>query len=475
MGRQIFLLLLVLGILAGCAKTEPAGTAITNVTVIDAANGVRENQTVVFDGDQIISVSSADTELRAAESIDGTGKFLIPGLWDAHVHLTYDDRFIDIMPALFLSYGITSVRDTGGLMHKMLPVVEGMRVDGAIAPRVFFAGPLLDGNFVVYDGVSRPEIGVRNATPDDARQMIRDLKEQGVDFIKIYEMVRPDIFEAMVETAGELGLPIDSHVPLSMRAGTAGPAVDSIEHLRNIELDCANNAPELHETRLELLRNPDGLSGYELRSSLHSLQRLPAIVNYDEERCDEVLDTLTSTIQVPTLRLGALNLSPPFLKDDWQDALSRVPADVREEWTAAVKDVAENPVDDFTTFGEWALFLVGRMHARGVPVGAGTDTPIFLSVPGFSLHSELEYLVRAGLSPLEAIRSATIRPAEFFSLQDEMGTIEASKKADLVLLDADPLEEISNTRRISAVVTKGNYYDIKALLSLVSESRQGAE
>ncbi len=471
MNRKYSLFLIFIASLLGCAKPEPTGTAITNVTVIDAVNGVRENQTVVFDGDQITGVDAANTEAQFAETIDGSGKFLIPGLWDAHVHLTYDDRFTDVMPALFLSYGITSVRDTGGLMHKMLPVVKKMRADGAVAPRVFFAGPLLDGNFVVYDGISRPEIGVRNAMPADARQTIRDMKEQGVDFIKIYEMVRPDTFEAMVETARGLGLPIDSHVPLSMRAGTAGPPVDSIEHLRNIELDCAGNAPELHETRLELLKNPDELSGYELRSSLHSLQRLPAIANYDEERCDEVLESLTSTLQVPTLRLGALNLDPPFLKEDWQDALSRIPPEVREEWLNEAADMADNPVEEFTSFGEWAVFLVERMHAHGVPIGAGTDTPIFIAVPGFSLHSELEYLVRAGLSPLEAIRSATVRPAEFFSLEEQMGTIDVGKKADLVLLDANPLENISNTRRIAAVVTKGNYYDVESLLTLAKESQ----
>ena len=470
MNRKYSLFLIFIATLVGCAKPEPTGTAITNVTVIDAVTGIRENQTVVFDGDQITAVGSTNAEAQYADTINGSGKYLIPGLWDAHVHLTYDDRFTDIMPALFLSYGITSVRDTGGLMHKMLPVVEKMRAEGAVAPRVFFAGPLLDGNFVVYDGISRPEIGVRNVMPDDARRTIRDMKEQGVDFIKIYEMVRPDTFEAMVETARELGLPIDSHVPLSMRAGTAGPPVDSIEHLRNIELDCAGNAPELHETRLELLKNPEGLSGYELRSSLHSLQRLPAIANYDEQRCDEVLASLTSTLQVPTLRLGALNLDPPFLKDDWQDALSRIPAEVREEWRNEAAEMADNPIEEFTSFGEWAVFLVERMQAHGVPIGAGTDTPIFISVPGFSLHSELEYLVRAGLSPLEAIRSATVRPAEFFSLEEQMGTIDVGKKADLVLLDANPLENISNTRRIAAVVTKGKYYDVESLLTLAKES-----
>ncbi len=468
MKRQYFPLLVLMALLTACAEPESTATAIINVTVIDAINGVRENQTVVFDGDEITTVRSSGPELSVAETIDGTGKFLIPGLWDFHVHLTYDERFTDSMPALFLSYGITSVRDTGGLMHKMLPVVEKMRAPGAVAPRVFFAGPLLDGNFVVYDGESRPEIGVRNATPDGARKMITDLKAQGVDFIKIYEMVSPAVFDAMVEMAQELELPIDSHVPLSLRASTAGPSVDSIEHLRNIEMDCASNAPELHETRLELLKNPDGLSGGDLRSSLHSLQRLPAIANYDEARCDQTIEALMSTTQVPTLRLGALNIAPPFERDDWQDALSRIREDAREDWTETSAAMAGNPIEEFTRFGEWALFLVERMHARGVPIGAGTDTPIFISVPGYSLHSELEYLVRAGLSPLEALKSATVRPAEFFSLQDEMGTVDVGKKADLVLLDANPLENIANTKRIAAVVSQGILLTQNELSGLIS-------
>jgi len=133
-----------------CTPNEPpSGTAITNVTVIDAVNGVRVNQTVVFDGDEIVAVGSSDAAINTAQTIDGSGKYLIPGLWDFHVHLSYDDRFTTDMPALFLSYGVTSVRDTGGLMHKVLPIVERMRAPDAVAPRVWFAGPLLDGSDVV--------------------------------------------------------------------------------------------------------------------------------------------------------------------------------------------------------------------------------------------------------------------------------------------------------------------------------------
>ena len=456
--------LAIVALLCAC-QPAPTGTAITNVTVIDAVNGVRTNQTVVFDADEILSIQASETAPVVAKTIDGTGKYLIPGLWDFHVHLSYDDRFTPTMPAQFLAYGITSVRDTGGLMRKMLPIVEAMRADDALAPRVFFAGPLLDGEFVVYDGDDRPEIGAQNATPGQARETIRTLKEQGVDFIKIYEMVSPEVFEAMVQTANELDLPIDSHVPLSLRAGTAGPSVDSIEHLRNIEMDCASDSPALHEERLEQLKNPERMSGFELRSSLHRLQRLPAILNYDPVRCDRVIAALESTIQVPTLQLVATGLVPPWSRDDWDTALDRLPDMAVAEWLEVTAERRADPPEDVdTTFADWALFLTGRAHSAGVPIGAGTDTPIGPSPPGYSLHTELEFLVRAGLTPVEALAAATVRPAEFFSLQEDMGSVEVGKVADLVLLEANPLEDIANTKRISHVISKGVVYGVEMLI-----------
>ena len=468
-------LLVLLFAFVGCSRqevprTEPQGTAISNVTVIDAVNGVRENQTVVFHGDAIISVKSADAEPpTVAETIDGSGKYLIPGLWDMHVHLTYDDTLTDAMPALFLAYGVTSVRDTGALMHKITPVVEKMRAPGAVAPRVYFSGPLLDGRFVVYDGDSRPEIGVQNATRDMAEARVAELKAGGVDFIKIYEMVSPDVFEALTEAGRANDLPIAAHVPLSMVASRAGPAVDSMEHLRNVELDCASNSAELFEERLSILAGHEEGPGFELRSRLHALQRLPAIANYDEERCERTIASLTSTIQVPTLRLNTFSARPVYERADWDAALDTVPEAANAEWRRATADWRNResaPAVD-TTFADWSIEMVGRMHAQGVPIGAGTDTPIGRALPGYSLHTELERLVDAGLSPLEAIEAATMRPAEFLRLSGEMGTVSPGKRADLVMLDANPLDDISNTRRIAAVVAAGRYFSADDLAGLL--------
>jgi len=436
------------------APTVPTGTAITNVTVIDAVNGLQENRTVIFDGDEIVAVQSADIDINVAVSIDGRGQYLIPGLWDFHVHLTYDDRLTAAMPELFLSWGITSVRDTGGLMDEILPVVEAMRSDAAIAPRVFFAGPLLDGEFVVYDGVGRPEIGVSVPTPEIARQRVTEMHEQGVNFIKVYEMVKPEVFAALIEIANELNLPIDSHVPLSMRAREAGALVSSIEHLRNIEMDCAANAEELHAARLDLLKNEAGMAGADLRSAMHTEQRLPAIANYDEDQCDVVIAALQDTVMVPTLRLNSFVLLPPWQRDDWEEALSRLPDAVERDWLMQTEMRRNVPSGD-PMFANWSMFLTRHMHAMGVPFGAGTDVPINLSVPGYSLHSELDMLVRAGLTPLQALEAATLVPARYFDLEGEMGAIATGQAADLVLLDANPLEDINNTKRIVLVISKG--------------------
>ena len=454
--------------LASCGPDAPlADLAIQNVTVIDAVNGVREARTVVVDGGRITAVMAADEAVDAVETVDATGQYLIPGLWDFHVHLTYDERFTEAMPGLFLNHGITSIRDTGGPLELVLPVVQALRADGATAPRVFFAGPLLDGEYVVYDGENRPLLGIANPDVETARANVARLADAGVDFLKIYEMVAPEVFAVLVEEAQARGLPMDGHVPLSMQARDVGPLVQSLEHLRNIEMDCTADPAGLVAERRRLLTNPDGVIGARLRSQLHGLQRLPAVAAYDEAGCAEVLASMTSTIQVPTLRLNASSLRPPFDRSDWDQLLDKLPAEAEADWRATTEARRGAEQTQNTTYADWSLFLVNLMHESGVPVGAGTDTPIAFAAPGYSLHSELEMLVRAGLSPMEALEAATVRPAQFFGRSGEMGTVEAGRLADLVLLSGNPLDDIANTRTVQAVVSKGELLSREELDSLV--------
>jgi hypothetical protein len=228
-----------------------------------------------------------------------------------------------------------------------------------------------------------------------------------------------------------------------------------MEHVRNVELDCTAGADQLLSTRRTMLTDAGDEPGAELRARLHTLQRLPAIAAFDAAACEQALASMSSTIQVPTLRLNSFALRPPFARPDWYEAIAAAPAPVAESWAAAGDAWRATPPRPDTTFAAWSLGLVGRMHERGIPIAAGTDTPINYSLPGYALHSELEFLVRAGLSPIEALRAATVRPAEFFGLEAEMGRIEPGMRADLVLLGADPLADISNTRSIEAVVSRG--------------------
>ncbi len=454
-------LLLSTLLLSGCATdrgAEPlADLAITDVTVIDALNGSRPHHTVLVTGDRITAVlPTSDASPRAERTIDGSGKFLIPGLWDMHVHVTYEPDLTASMADLFLSNGVTSVRDTGGLVDLVSPVVDRWRAPDSVAPRIFWAGPLLDGAKVVYDGDGRPEIGISNPTPEAARENIAALKAAGVDFVKIYELVTPDVFSALVHAARDAQLPIDSHVPLSMTADTAGPQVDSMEHLRNIELACADNAPELLAERQRRISSANEISGYALRSGMHADQRPLALAQIDDERCNTVIRALIDTIQVPTLRLNTFAKYPAYTAEDWPAQLARLPEPTRSAWTETAKQTTARTSPANLVNADWSLDLVGRLHRAGVPIGAGTDTPIGLAIPGYSLHRELERLVEAGLTELDAIASATVRPAEFFGLQGEMGAIATDHLADLVLLEANPLENIRNTRTIHAVVSKGH-------------------
>ena len=458
----------LLFVLASCGPDTPLpDLAIQNVTVIDAVNGVREARTVVIDGGSITAVTAAGEAVDAVETVDATGQYLIPGLWDFHVHLTYDERFTEAMPGLFLSHGITSIRDTGGPLERVLPVVEALRADGATAPRVFFAGPLLDGEHVVYDGENRPLLGIANPDVETARANVAHLADAGVDFLKIYEMVTPEVFSAIVEEAQARGLPMDGHVPLSMQARDVGPLVQSLEHLRNIEMDCTADPSRLVAERRRILTNPDEIPGANLRLRLHNLQRLPAVAAYDAAGCAEVLASMTSTIQVPTLRLNAQSLQPPFQRTDWDALLETLPVDVEVDWRATTEARRATEQAQDTTYAAWSLFLVNLMDEAGVPIGAGTDTPIGFAAPGYSLHSELEMLVRAGLSPMEAIEAATVRPAAFFGRSGEMGTVEEGRVADLVLLSRDPLGDITNTRSVHAVVSKGELLSREELDGLV--------
>jgi len=277
------------------------------------------------------------------------------------------------------------------------------------------------------------------------------------------------VFEAIVDEARQRGLPIDGHVPLSMRAREVASKVQSLEHLRNYELDCVSNPEALRATRRAELANEAGEPGSALRARLHRLQRIPAILDEDDSECQASTEALKSTISVPTLRLNSMRLNVPLLRDDFDAALALTPASVQTDWGNAKAQwlSADQSVD--TTFDEWSMRRTGELHAVGAPIAAGTDTPIGWSIPGYSLHTELEQFVEVGMTPKEALYTATIRPAEFFGLEAEMGQLAEGFLADAVLLDANPMEAISNVRSVNTVIHRGLVLRPPALDQLIGK------
>ncbi len=445
--------------LAGCdAGPTTKQLLIENVHVVDPVSGLSENRQVLVEDGTIAAVADASAQLvfnTQVERFDGKGRYLMPGLWDMHVHFVYDPTLTHEMADLFLDYGITSVRDTGGDIAQLADLRSALP---SPKPNIYISGPLLDGKFVVYDGTdpSRPPLGTGVATSGAADATVAVLKKAGADFIKIYELVQPETYKALVAAARKRNLPIASHVPLMMTADIAGPLADSMEHLRNIELACASNWQELLAQRQLRIRNfTEGL-GYALRAGLHSDQRVPAIKRYDEARCNTVLDTLSSTIQVPTLRLNTVSHSRPFEREDWPAAIARLPEATRIAWRARIDSLQRvQPVDP--TFSQWSIFLIERLLARGVPIGAGTDTPIGLGIPGYSLHTELEFLVQGGMTPQQALYAATVTPAKFFRMADTSGRVTQGMRADLVLLGDNPLADIRHSRSVKAVMLAGEW------------------
>ena len=370
---------------------------------------------------------------------------------------------------LFLAYGITSVRDTGGEIDFVNKWKQKSLANPTSTPRVMIAGPLLDGTPNVYDGSDpgHPALSVGLKTLEDVEEQINKLKIQGVDFLKAYEMLSPEQFAHIAKLGKEKGLKVTGHVPLSMDVIAASNAgLNSMEHLRNLELSCASNAEELLQLRLESLGSGKGMKGAALRSKIHQDQRKIAIDNYDEIKAQKVLNVLAAndTWQIPTLTLNTASTKLPFTDPDFKESFKYLPKNVEEEWTKDIDNRLNRPLYEADIQRtEWTFNIIGKMHEKGINIMAGTDCPIFYLTPGRSLHQELGELVEAGLTPLEAIKTATLNPAKYFNLEDELGTIEEGKWADLVILNANPLEDINNTRLINGVIKQGNYFDRQKL------------
>jgi imidazolonepropionase-like amidohydrolase len=463
---RVIILLMFISTLAACQGMSLADTpgsavqgqatpatalAFVDVTVIDATGAPPQpNMTVVITGDRITALGATGTiELPAqARVIQAQGKYLIPGLWDMHVHLL--DPGGSFLP-LLVTHGVTGVRDVGLEMASIQRFRQDIHNGKLIGPRIKAAGAMIV-NPSAWNALQQhasPEHLQKEArrrivvaTPDEARQAVREIANSGADFIKLHDNHSRDTFFAVVDEAHRVGIPLighDNQTGLTVRE-MSDAGFRSLEHFDAFpgQLDTLDAA-----ARQELY-------AHFVRNDTAFVPTLVTFVNFKK--------------LYPTPNVDVDARMKLALADDRAKYIS---PSVQEEWRFLLTLIPEWPPVQLEAAGKY----LAEMHRAGVRIMPGTDVGAPVAFPGSSLHEELQqFVTRVGMTPHEALQSATRYPAEYFGMQETLGTIETGKIADLVLLDANPLDDISNTQKINAVVVNGRLLDRAMLDNLLTQA-----
>jgi hypothetical protein len=385
-----------------------------------------------------------------AQIIDAGGKFLIPGLWDMHSHPGLTPPHDPRMLRLFIANGITGTR----VMQKY-PYLPGWRdqisAGSLLGPSMSIASPSLDAFRESRD----PDYPWRIvSSAEQARAAVRRSVQEGAEFIKVYDLLPREAYFAIANEAAQQRVPFVGHVPYQMTPAECSMAGQkSIEHVFGIERAC-DGGYETWRQAVVHAANPKQVPMLDVRTRLDAFER---------SRVAEMASVFrkNNTWLCPTLITSLALAGDATLASSAN--LKYVP---REQQAAWAERVDSNPVL-LRRLHERFVEIVSATHNAGVGILAGTDTPVAYCVPGFALHQELQLLVTAGLTPIEALRAATSHAAEFFGKADSRGTIEAGKLADLVLLDANPLQDIRNTQQIDMVITAGRAFRKPALEAML--------
>lgn len=435
--------------------------AIEKVAVVDVVRGeiVNPRTVLIVDG-QIAAVGEPDGVSIPSDAVrvDGRGRYLVPGLVDMHVHLFNNASRRppnEWAFPLFVANGVTGIREMR-TEPAQIATVKRWRTKASrgelIAPRVLAAG-----------------IAVGVGPVDVSRRQVREAKAAGADFIKVFSEVREPQWRAIIDEARVLGIPVCGHIPAEvslLEAATGGQR--SNEHLTQVYEACSAREKEWLDARKKIKDNRV--------SNLRERQERNVLESFDQAVCDRTAAALARTdqVQVPTLVLPYFEAqgSPRTLGHDPRSRYLR--PDERARWERNFKE--GYPVaGDKLAARRWDVSrqIVKTLHVAGVRILAGTDAPMPQVYLGFSLHKELELLVAAGLSPADALRAATIWPAEFLGLSESTGSIAEGKRADLLLLDGNPLSDISQTQRIRAVVLDGRLLQRPDLERLLEAAGRG--
>ncbi|TVT37392.1 amidohydrolase family protein [Hymenobacter setariae] len=433
-------------ILASALSAQAQDLTIIHANIIDVATGqIRPDQTVVVTGKRITKVGpTSGPRPRRGRVVDASGQYLIPGLWDMHTHVYFDGTAsagTQLILPLLVANGITGIRDMGSQLDSILRARAAVASHRLLGPRMLVSGPMLDGPKSPY------KASIAIATPDDGRRAVTMLKARGVDFIKIQSLVPREAYFAIAQAAKAAGLPFEGHVPDAVRATEAVKAGQrSFEHLIGIfeassttEDQYMAGAPKL-PARLLATYDPTRETGIIKFLGQHrEVWQCPTLF---WERGQWLVDSI-AWHQDPDLGYAGAS---------W----------VTQRWPKSQLGIARSldtdPLAVRARFVNHELDIVRKLHAAGVGFLAGTDMPAGVDlIPGASLHLELQRFVAAGFTPLEALQTATLNPAKYYHRLQDFGSVQAGRLADLVLLSANPLENIANTRKITGVLTDGQY------------------
>jgi hypothetical protein len=461
---------------APTAAAKRSVIAFVGVTVIDTTGGPpRPDQTVVVEGDRIIGLGGRrDVRVpHGATVVDGTGRFLIPGLCDMHVH---SDVYESIIPPLYIANGITTVREMSGAdhLHRWRDQVEA---GSLLGPRSIIASPLIDGAPSLWAGLNAVSY-IEVTSEPEARAAVRRVVRDGADFVKVYSRLSPQAYFAVVDEARRQQVPFVGHCPDNVPITEASQAGQrSLEHMWGTWFSTSSREAEIRRAIAEIRIEPGDYNSWF--NQMHPLNWLAAH-SYHPGKAAAVFAGFVAnqSTQVPTLiAMRAIAMPDEVSRTDKR--LKYLPAVTAEEWWWALDELFEagrgpTEVAQHRELFDRQLRLVDEMRRAGVPMLAGTDTATPGCFPGFALHDELSLLVRAGLTPMQALQAATLEPARFLGRQDHEGTIRRGNLANLVLLDANPLEDIRNTQRIRAVVVRGRFISDKERERMLAEVEAAA-
>ena len=436
-----------------CSKPLEGDLILSNVNIIDVISGdIQQEMDVSIKGDSIFRIirHKAKTQYDANQVIDATDNYLIPGLWDMHTHTWW--AYNEFSP-LLLAYGITGVREMfGGDLASINKIKEDLANGNKVGPMIISSGPIVDGDPPTWGGsdVAR--------TPEEGRKIVRDQKAAGADFVKVYFSLENDVYLAMADEAQKQSIPIGGHIPSKVSLEEALEAQHwGIEHGWGILDNCADHTALSEMDSLQTTR-------YNLQYAYDRMEKV--MQTFDDAKIDETLNLLTekNVWICPTFvaHLGAireLDINYPM-----DDHVYYMPEFVYAGWgiekDSVLSDESARRIAIDSAFLNRFLSMTRSLANKNIRLLAGTDYPVPYTYPGISLHEELQVFVeKAGLTPLQALQSATWNPAIFMGKEAEMGSIETGKTASLVLLDKNPLEDINNTRSINAVIVAGNYLE----------------